>query len=73
MSHTHAQPPTPVWLWIMPAAVVGVLALAVSSLLDGLEPLLLWLLPFLITLWVGAGFTFAWDMLRYHLHIQRAS
>ncbi|HXH22762.1 MAG TPA: hypothetical protein VNN10_12100 [Dehalococcoidia bacterium] len=62
-----------VWpLCVLPAAIIGGLFGALS--IGGkVEDIYGDLLPFLVTTWIGMGFTYAWDMLRYTMHIEKAS
>jgi hypothetical protein len=60
----HAHQPSVLPLWAMPIIVFGGLVLAVSYAPDSIEDLYVGrLLPFLISTWVGLGFSFTWDML----------
>lgn len=52
-------------LWVTPALILGGALVSIAWAPDGVEDFYLGaLMPYLITCWIGLGFSFAWDVTR---------
>ena len=61
-------------LYVLPIAIFGGLFLAVEYAPHGVEDFYVdRALPFLIAVWIGAGFTFAWQVVRESMLREKAS
>ena len=58
-------------VWVMPPLVGGTLVLAVEAGGTFESVYVDHMLPWLLTAWIGAGFTAAWEMLRESARLQR--
>jgi hypothetical protein len=57
----------------MPVVVIGSLVLAVGFAPDGVEDFYTdYAFPFLVSVWIGMGFIFAWDAVAHPLHADDA-
>lgn len=63
-----ARPPSAVPLWIAPVVVIGGSILVVALASGDIQSFYFSnVLPFLVATWIGLGFNFAWDTLRYSM------